>query len=39
MENFLLNILSGIITTGICCAIKYIYKKVKGHSNGNKSDL
>ena len=32
MENFLLNVLSGIVTTIICCTAKYIYKKVKSHS-------
>ena len=40
MENFLLNVLSGIVTTIICCTAKYIYKKVKSHSKiGNKSGL
>ena len=39
MNNFLLNVLAGIVTTVICCAIKYIYKKVKDHSMANKSSL
>ena len=34
MENFLLSILSQVVATGICCTFRYIYKKVKNHSNG-----
>ncbi|WP_290685675.1 hypothetical protein [Intestinibacter sp.] len=37
MENFLLSILSQVVATGICCTFRYIYKKVKNHSNGHKS--
>ena len=37
MENFLINVLSGIVTTVICCTVKYIYIKLKNHSNGHKS--
>ena len=37
MENFLLDILSKVVATGICCTFRYIYKKVKIHSNANKS--
>ena len=39
MENFFINVLSGIVTTGIFCSIKYIYIKIKSHSNDKKSDL
>lgn len=39
MENFLLSILAQVVATGICCAAEYIYKKVKCHSNGDKSGL
>lgn len=39
MDNFLLNVLAGVVATGICCTIKYIYIKVKNHSNGRKSGL
>lgn len=39
MNNFLLNVLAGIVATGICCTIKYIHKKVKDHSKANKSSL
>lgn len=34
MENFLLSILAQVVATEICCAIRYIYIKVKNHSNG-----
>lgn len=37
MDDFLLSILSQVVATGICCAAEYIYKKVKNHSNANKS--
>jgi hypothetical protein len=37
MNAFLLNVLAGIIATAICCGFQYIFKKVKNHSNGDKS--
>ncbi|MDY2738161.1 hypothetical protein [Intestinibacter sp.] len=39
MENFLFSILSQVVATGICCAIRHIYIKVKNHSNGRESGL
>lgn len=39
MDNFLFDILAQVIATGICCATGYIYKKVKCHSNDDKSGL
>lgn len=37
MDDFLLNVLAQVVATGICWATEYIYKKVKNHSNANKS--
>ncbi|MGN1033872.1 MAG: hypothetical protein ACI4PU_10380 [Intestinibacter sp.] len=39
MDNFLLSILSQVVATGICCTFRYIYKKVKNHSDSDKSGL
>ena len=39
MDNFLLSILAQVVATEICCAIRYIYIKVKNHSNGHESGL
>lgn len=37
MEQFLLSILSGIASCACYEAAKFTYKKVKNHSNANKS--
>ncbi|MFQ8935738.1 MAG: hypothetical protein ACLUIT_14755 [Intestinibacter bartlettii] len=39
MNAFLLNVLAGITATAICCGFRYIYNKVKNHSNADKSGL